>query len=568
MPVDKRARASLDPCWIVPIYKATTGQDFLSLRAVQTNIAGYLLPGIITITPRARYYAFYSWLLVEYQQAHPEGMSLASFIKQREQIFVLANLAWEASVEGGAHEGGLIGSDKLGGHWEKHQASGRIPLKVTDYLAAKHGGYDQYAGVMRTLGIERWAGDVLEILPKGQRLARAFSEAIAGTEYYEDRKRYDIASHIQCDVLEEYGNRCHLSGLATSPDGIPSLEILFAFGIKNELPPPESDSTIGNMKGSLGLILDIIDQTAEPLTEYDFRQTVAHGMCKDHAYQPAMTLKPFLAHWQMFQLREYYTYAIYALWCYFLYWLRLEGPRTLSEFCIHLEETIDLTAPSSAVALAIPSRSASQWSLAEWFAILLNAAGIDDDDWGERCKAFAEKSEFSFNEDHLYQLLERTPLDDSATYVGTIWLMLSTLYLRLHGLRDSAKWNNWYWAEAGGVRRRSLAQFAQDLSSHVEAGNHISDAWRWLCRDYVIAQHITAALEKWRQRKANTFHFNYDQGVFEWVEDGFTGFSGSRFRQAYDMLADLGLYEIDVQGRSSLTQLGRQTLQRVLENLQ
>ena len=104
------------------------------MRAVQGNIVGYLLPGITTITPRARYYAFYSWLLAEYGQSHPRGMSLAAFIKRREQIFVLANLAWSACAADNPHEGGLLGSDELNKHWLASQDAGRISLNVENYL--------------------------------------------------------------------------------------------------------------------------------------------------------------------------------------------------------------------------------------------------------------------------------------------------------------------------------------------------------------------------------------------------------------------------------------------------
>ena len=109
--------------------------------------------------------------------------------------------------------------------------------------------------------------------------------------------------------------------------------------------------------------------------------------------------------------------------------------------------------------------------------------------------------------------------------------------------------------------------FVDDMLARMEAAESLLDTCTWLFRDYIVAQHIISALEKWRQRKANTFHFNYDRGIFEWVRDGGTGFSGSRFRQAHDMLGDLGLFQAlsDEPTRPQLTELGRQTLERALE---
>ena len=205
--------------------------------------------------------------------------------------------------------------------------------------------------------------------------------------------------------------------------------------------------------------------------------------------------------------------------------------------------------------------------LREWFESLLDASPVSDGDWETRCLAFAQKSRSPLNEHNLYSLLDRAQTNNCAMYVGLAWMLLSTVYLRLLGLRESDQWNAWHWAKDGGARRRSIDLYVQDVSAHIEAGDSILEAWSWLYRDYILAQHTISALEKWRQRKANTFHFNYDQGVFEWVRDGETGFSASRFRQAYDMLADLGLYEITLEagGHPQLTELGRTTLQRVLE---
>jgi hypothetical protein len=561
---------SLDPHWIARIYKKTTGEDFLGLRAVQANITDYLLPGITTITPRARYYPFYCWLLVEYGDSHPRGMLLREFIKRREQIFVLANLAWSAGSDDNPHEVGLLGSDALGRHWKEYHEANVIPLSKDDYLAASHGGYNQYSGVLRTLGLTRvGASGGIDILPKGQELARTFSKTIRDTRYCEQRTAFDTAPSIPCAFLQEYGERCHLSGLAASSDGPPTLEHLFAFDVEKILPPPnDGDPSIGNMKGTLGLILDMLNQAQAPFSDDDFRRTAAYGLCVDYEpYRPSKPLHPFLAHWQMFQLREYYVYALYALWVYFLRWLRPEGPQTFQAFCAHLSEAIDLMASAAEIGLAIPARSSDEWTLTEWLNTLLDASNIPGDDLKSRCVAFAKQSKALLNEHALYQLLHRTRRNVSSLYAGVAWLLLSTLFLRLHGLQDSDRWNAWYWAKFGGARRRSMDLFVRDIDNHRAAGNSLLDTWSWLYRDYIVAQHIITALEKWRQRNANTFHFNYDRGAFERVRDDRTGFSSSRFRQAYDMLADLGLYEIVAEAgdRPRLTKLGQQTLGRVLE---
>lgn len=563
---------TLNPVWIAPIYDVTTGEDFLGLRAVQGRIVDYLLPGIITITPRARYYPFYSWLLVEYANDHPKGWSLGDFIHRREQIFALANLAYTAIAQDAPDTTGMIGSRELGKHWKNHRELTRIPLRVDKYLGALLGGYNAYTGVMQALALARLNEDndnKREVSSKGQELASAFAKAIKQTKYYKERTGYDTAKTIPRAVLEEYGEKCHLSYLSLSSDRDPTLEALFAFDAKDQLPLPNSDMpTRGNMRGTLGLILDMMDQAQEGFHEDEFRRSITYGLCPDYTpYQPAQVLRPILAHWQMFQLREYYVYALYNLWCYFLNWLKCEGRQSLRTFCDHLSEAVDLASLGNELNLKLPTRSLADWPLEIWFNTLLDQQDLPQSDLLGRCEAFARQSQPPLNEDDLYwQSNNSVNLDEPTRYVGTTWILLSALYLRLRGLQAVTSEDVWYWARNGGIRRRSLNRFVEDMSSHLEAGHTILETLHWLFRDYIIAQHTITALEKWHQRSANTFHFNYEDGFLEWVKDGQSGFSASRFQQAYTMLADLGLFEADENWIPTVTPLGQQSLKRVLNH--
>ncbi len=110
----------------------------------------------------------------------------------------------------------------------------------------------------------------------------------------------------------------------------------------------------------------------------------------------------------------------------------------------------------------------------------------------------------------------------------------------------------------------SMKAFIADIDGYLSESSCLSHAWMGLLRDYIIAQHTITALEKWRDREANTFHFSYQNGRFGYIHSGETGYSASRFRQAFDMLVDLGLVESQLQpGRSRLTPLGQSTLERV-----
>lgn len=551
-----------NPRWITPIYQKETGQDHLGLRLVQEHIVDFLLPGIITITPRARYYAFYSWLLVEYAQEHPTGWSFSHFIQRREQIFGLANVIYDSSVVG------LAGYQKFAAHWQDYPDALQLPLTVDDYLQVDRRGYDAYAGVMRTLelvaqheGQQGW-----DVTLKGQALAAAFAQAIASTRYYRQRRHYDEAETIEVDVLLEYGACCALDLLAQQPDQLPTLTCLFAFDTPFAPDPRLVEmSRLGNMRGTLGLLLDMLAQVEEPLSENVFRRHVTNSTCTDYlAYRPTAILRPVVAQWQMFQWRDIYSYGLYALWSYFLYWLKGRDKGSFDGFGAHVTAVLTPTAVNNTLNLPLPSTNIGQLSLKQHLADLLDAAGVPPGEWQERCQTLADSSQTPLNPQTVYEKLATTNLQAPDVYLAASWLLLATLYLRLSTLpRESAAW---HWAEEGGVRHRSLALFVAGMEQRCEDDVSVQDTWQWLFRDYVIAQHTLASLDKWRQRKANTFHFRYEDGWFSFVRDGRTDLSAPRIRQAVDMLHDLALFVVDpATNRPILTDLGRQTWQQVVE---
>lgn len=99
-------------------------------------------------------------------------------------------------------------------------------------------------------------------------------------------------------------------------------------------------------------------------------------------------------------------------------------------------------------------------------------------------------------------------------------------------------------------------------------GASLLDTIRVEIQESIIAQHILTALDKWRQRSVNTFHFNYEHGLFEWVEHDRGGYSSSRFAQALTMLRDMGLFRSGGgEGQAELTDLGVLTLERTIRAL-
>lgn len=551
----------MDPNWIEKIYKEEDGQDYLGLRLVQGHIVDHLLPGIITITPRARYYAFYSWLMVEYaNHKHPAGWSLKKFIRRREQIFGLANVAFDDSVVG------LTGVTLFTEHWQTYCVATAVPLTASKYVEASHGGYSIYAGVMNALQLvyEKEDGGE-EVTKKGQALASAFAEAITPTTYYQNRHHYDSAESISPDVLREYGRYCHLDALPGSPDHLPTRDLLFALDAPiNPDPANPKTSPLGNMRGTLGAILEMIKQTKTSVSASKFRHFALYSTCVDFPhYRPSSELEPIVSQWQMYQIRDLYSYALYALWNYFLHWLEGEEEAPLDDFLTHLQETIDLETVSQSFSISLLSCSIANESLLTHLSRLLDCAHIAPGPFPQRCHDFAQLSQTPLNEQFFYDRLRRMATKKETLYPTTTWLILATIYLRLSGM--SKEHMAWHWAEHGGHRRRSLALFVAGMNEKIRTNATVLETLAWLMQDYIIAQHTIICLDKWRQRKANTFHFRYEQGWFTWVRKGRADLSASRIHQAISMLHDLALYNVDEKDDTvHLTDLGEETLNRVL----
>ena len=81
------------PRWIAASLKVDKGEDPLGLQTTtQDRLMPFLLPGILELSERARYFSFHAFLLDEYRvhRRRVDRAALSSFIKQREWELGLA----------------------------------------------------------------------------------------------------------------------------------------------------------------------------------------------------------------------------------------------------------------------------------------------------------------------------------------------------------------------------------------------------------------------------------------------------------------------------------------------
>ena len=539
---------------------------YLGLRAVQASMTDDSLPGVTTITLRARYFSFYSWVLSEYGRHHPDGWSRRRFLRRRNSYLSSPTLLAKLTITITHSAWPVPINLRLTGALIVRRVTFRYRSKQCNHICLRRfGGFDAYRGAVHALGIMRVPDDAaatLHLLPKGQQLADAFATAIASTKYGRNPAAFDTSSTIPAEILMEYGDACSLDRLAEMPDRTHLQDLLLATDATVRLAPPDSGAdTRGNMTGSMGMILDMIKQSSAPLDDTTFRTMIAYGLTADYtAYTAHDAFHPFVARWQMFQLREYYVYALYGLWAYFLRWLQAHGPQPFSAFVDHLAEEVHLGLVEDEFGLALGNRPLADLSIEEVVKPVLAQLDLGDTSWADQAKAFAAHSAGRCNEDAVYHYLTRSSLRAPEYVAGTV-LLLIVLYIRLSGIRNQGDETLWQWAAVGGSTRCSLNQFVTRLEAQRESRQDLLTILADLLRENVISRHILVALEKWSDRKINTFHFSYDNGLFDWLRNGDTGFSASRFKQAYDMLHDLGFFTIDeTTNLPYLTKMGQQAL--------
>ena len=184
-----------------------------------------LLPGILELSRRARYFSFHAYLLDTYRRLRwpADGNSLSTFIKAREWEYGLAVLncphGCNSSPVGAQSLRGVVG----------HQGP---PYPRGQSVESAYGGFGlYYRSPMAELGLVARPGtllgdtpikvDVLYDTPRARNLATTFGEAVGSTDYV---KRWMLTTDpIPLDVLIEYarvGCLCQLRERAKEREGL------------------------------------------------------------------------------------------------------------------------------------------------------------------------------------------------------------------------------------------------------------------------------------------------------------------------------------------------------------
>ena len=219
--------------WIKELPSASASDPLgLSLR-VSARLANELLYCITSITPRARYYAFFPWAFQDYndhEHATPTDRGWAKGVLLRERAMVLGAVLHH----GGPCEGGALGGSDKAGDLLKEGKRPSYNLAAWKHLKASEGQFGAaYKGSLINLGLfktdatdvddepeedtqelseEARALEVRELSSLGKRLADAYARSISRTRYV--RENWTLRDDVDAEVLEELGSvggLCELS---------------------------------------------------------------------------------------------------------------------------------------------------------------------------------------------------------------------------------------------------------------------------------------------------------------------------------------------------------------------
>jgi hypothetical protein len=262
---------TLEPVWNKPVKEYDRALDPLGMNRVNDRMIGELVQGFTSLTPRARYYAFYVWAINQIRKKNlaKNFPQFKSAFYDLERLFMLSCVAHE-EIEPKKNHNDINGVTKGREIWMKN--SDKIPLNFT-YFGHRLGGYGQYyEGSIVNLGlIEQGEEDEYEKPTElGLQVIQHFDELATQSGILS----YYGKPFIPKQRLKEIGEKICLCQLKEQKAEKEILqEIFFGFSGYN-------DKFSRLRQESFALILSIIDQANKQnyvIESQDFLDSVYFG---------------------------------------------------------------------------------------------------------------------------------------------------------------------------------------------------------------------------------------------------------------------------------------------------
>lgn len=536
-----------DPAWSEVEYLPGGARDALRLETVGEAILEDLLPGINNQTRRARYYSFWAWVLHEFirdEDAVHNQRGFYEWLRPREDMLILAHLLH-------GHDTGAAGTNQGKRYWQNGEPE-KYPLDWISLTSVKGGAYQlYYRGVLEQMNIiDSETEQSHDLLPRpiGVTLAEAYGRSVRDTGYV---RYYWDATRVTRDLIEDFaevGCLCRLSRFPEEREAL--VNAFFRFDV--------NDTYAVKRLASLCFFLDVIDQArGAPLDIASMRAVIyfwSYGT--DHAYAPDGNVLSPAKRWRVFQLRQYYVFAIESLWTLFLAKSH-NRYSTPDEYLDWLFSELDLEAVGERFGVSLPASQPDQLTLAE-LQEALEAARTD------ACfEPGPAAMESELNEHRLYLMLDQAHINlDANLWAGSALLMLSLMYRRCQDWRGDMGWD--YATDGHGSDQLSIEGYLRQVERAISEGWTIAEWLSWFHQRHLWLRHRRVALQKMASRRVDPSLFTWDENKFYGIDRDWPKMNGPRFQSALQIMEDLQLIQSDYSEHQTyfLLPKGEELLQR------
>ena len=510
-------------------FEVKDGRDPLGLETITTDrIVPLLVPGVLALSTRARYFSFHLFLLDEFarRRLDPTRENQSIFFRTREFEYGAAVLLCRRCGSTAAP----VGAQSLRGIVRRGKDRGEIARGFS--VDSELGGYGlYYRSPLRDLGLVLQRGTVVgdeplpvDVLsgPRAQRIAAAFRRAIGDTAYY---RRYFLGEGpVPIEVLREVAEAACLCRLTESPKEAR----LVRGALFDDVEGLQPDDVL-RRREAFALRLQLAGAEPGVLTdEAAFRRSVWAAL--ERHVDDGTRLSETLQRWGALYGKEYYQESLRTLWGEVNWFGRERCPADGLPPHVFFEMLRDELAAGS---LDIGGTQ------------LLVARGEPTKDVLDRVRATAGS----------WPLEELRALAlDNGTCIAALVLLLS-LYDRLRLAERLPVDSAWYEiAREGGGNQPGLAAFAAQLRHHLADEPAVGDTLVWLVRRFIVAAHDRIASSKLPDF---TFRFRIEAGCLRfYTKPGVDfGLADSRYLALATLSQDMGLWH-DGTGAPAITSEG------------
>ena len=534
--------------WVRPP-EPIRGLDHLGVQAPCIALYGQLLPGITNVTDRARYYAFYPWLVWSFERRYTDH-SVTEFrrvLRRAECLFALVAIRHARVVgdgDDGLHGRGMVGRDKLM----------RIPVDSafalddyatldgpTRYFQNRLGGLAQYYfGPLRDLRVldhHKSAGFPGYDEQRGRQLAEGFASGVPEDAFFRVLEQA-TCTWEQLDALHAF---CPCK-LRENPREHRLLLDLFLTRTDAFRDPGGA-----TRRATLGLMLDLISQPGgEP-------QYALEALLRGASYTGALLSgapwtvaeahQRALRGWGTYQRNELLSISLQGLFAAVLRAIERDAQGRIGQASDAADVAVRLLSSSSSSGKALSAPLEAHVSRVREHLPALS-------DWRHM--------------DHEVQRgwrLQRTRLRDDASLEAVAEESLAILLALLARGVDAYPYGD-FELDPEYFDPREIHLLSLRNASRSEWAGLTVEGWiRWVTVQWGVARHLRVALRKLRGDQRDTFRIRPLEGELRVVEAPEPVFTQPRVATAQQMLRDLGLVTRDAAGALQLTELGQVELE-------